>query len=164
VGISFRVFRVFCDYLPSIVAWPAVAASLETLAADFGVMDVGLPNRIDLTVASRPVFGSQPAKPASGFDGGGSSSGAFGGVCSCMGGSTSPLTMLIGGAGALVMGTLFKYRVLPFLKHDTILSGGRQVPTAEFAAFGARWFCIFGIACVIGSLIWVAIRARKKTA
>ncbi len=70
--------------------------------------------------------------------------------------------MLIGGTGALVMGTLFKYRALPFLKDDTILSGGKQVPTADFAAFGARWFYIFGAACVIGSRVWFTVRARKK--
>jgi hypothetical protein len=72
--------------------------------------------------------------------------------------------MLIGGAGSLVMGTLFHYRALPFLKSDTILSGGKQMPTAEFAAFGARLFYIFGVACVVASLIWLTARARKKRA
>jgi len=76
---------------------------------------------------------------------------------------TSPLSLLIGGFGGVLMGTLFKYRALPFLKDDTILTGGKQMSTAEFAAFGARWFCVFGVACVIGSLIWFAVRARKKT-
>ncbi|PYJ84518.1 MAG: hypothetical protein DME22_12435 [Verrucomicrobia bacterium] len=70
--------------------------------------------------------------------------------------------MLLGGGCALVLGTLFKFRILPFLKGDTILSGGRQMPTAEFAAFGARWFYIFGTACILGSLIWWAVRATKK--
>ena len=60
------------------------------------------------------------------------------------------------------MGTLFKYRALPFLKDDTILSGGKQIPTEGFAASGARMFYIFGAACLIGSLIWLLIRARKK--
>jgi hypothetical protein len=77
-----------------------------------------------------------------------------------MGGRTSPFSMLIGGAAGVVMGTLFKYRALPFLKGNTIISGGKQMPTAEFAAFGARWFYVFGAACVIGSLIWLAVRAR----
>jgi hypothetical protein len=78
-----------------------------------------------------------------------------------MGGNTSPLSMLIGGMGALVMGTLFKFRALPFLKADTILSGGKQMPTSEFAAFGARWFYIFGVACLVGSLFWFTVRASK---
>jgi len=79
-----------------------------------------------------------------------------------MGGRTSPLSMLFGGACALGLGTLFKFRILPFLKDDTIMSGGRQMPTAEFAEFGARWLYIFGTACILGSLIWWAVRARKK--
>jgi len=75
---------------------------------------------------------------------------------------TSPLSLLLGGIGGFVMGTLFKYRVFPFLKGDTILSGGKQMPTAEFAAIGARWFYGFGVVCVIGAVIWFALRARKK--
>jgi len=70
--------------------------------------------------------------------------------------------MLLGGACAFVLGTLFKFRILPFLKGDTILSGGRQVPTEEFAEFGARWFYIFGTVCILGSLIWWAARVRKN--
>ena len=79
-----------------------------------------------------------------------------------MGQATSPLSLLIGGTGALVIGTLCKCRALTFLKDDTMLSGGKQVRTADFAAFGARWFYIFGVACVIGSLVWFTVRARKK--
>jgi hypothetical protein len=37
-------------------------------------------------------------------------------------------------AGA-VLGTLVRYRALPFLWADTILSGGKLVPTAQWAAF-----------------------------
>lgn len=62
------------------------------------------------------------------------------------------------------MGTLFKCRALTFLKDDTMLSGGKRMPTAEFAAFGARWFYIFGVACVVGALIWLTVRARNKKA
>lgn len=80
-----------------------------------------------------------------------------------MGKSTHPFSLLIGGAGAFLLGTLFRYRALPFLKEDMILSGGKQMPTAEFAAFGARWFYIFGAACIVGSLLWYAVRARRKT-
>ena len=79
-----------------------------------------------------------------------------------MKGKTSALSMLVGGICAFVLGALFRLRLLPFLKDDTILSGGNQVPTAKFAAFGAWCFYIFGSACVVGSLIWFAIRSRKK--
>jgi len=75
---------------------------------------------------------------------------------------TARLSLLLGGACALVLGTLFKFRILPFLKGDMILSGGRPLSTEEFAEFGARWFYIFGIACILCSLIWWAVRATKK--
>jgi hypothetical protein len=75
---------------------------------------------------------------------------------------TSPFSMLFGGVCALVLGTLFRYRALPFLKDDTILSGGKRMATADFAAFMARGFFIFGAVCVIGSLIWFAVRAKRK--
>jgi len=75
---------------------------------------------------------------------------------------TSPLSLFIGGLGGLVMGTLFKYRALPFLKDDTILSGGKQIPTEGFATSGAHMFYIFDAECLIGSLTWVLIRARKS--
>jgi hypothetical protein len=81
-----------------------------------------------------------------------------------MGKGTTPFSMLIAGAGALILGTLFKCRVLPFLKDDTILSGGKQMPTADFAAHMARGFYIFGAACVTGSLIWLAVRTKRKKA
>lgn len=77
---------------------------------------------------------------------------------------TSPISMLLGGFGGLVMGTLCKYRALPFLKEDTMLRGGKQVSTAEFATLGARWFYIFAGVCLVGALIWFIVRARKKTA
>ena len=77
---------------------------------------------------------------------------------------TARFSMLLGGACALGLGPRFKFRVLPFLKGDTIMSVGRPMPTEEFAEFGARWFYIFGSACVLGSLIWWAIGARKKKA
>ena len=72
--------------------------------------------------------------------------------------------MLIGGVCAFVLGTPFKFRVLPFLKGDTIVSGGREMPTQEFAAFGARWFYIFGAACILGSLIWWTVRTARRKA
>ena len=70
--------------------------------------------------------------------------------------------MLLGGTCAFVLGTLFKFRALPFLKDDTILSVGRQVPTEEFAELFARWFYVFGTACMLVSLIWWAVGRRKQ--
>ena len=77
---------------------------------------------------------------------------------------TSRLSLLIGGTGALVMGTLLKFRALPFLKNDTILSGGNPVPTEEFAGELAILFYVFSGFCLISSLIWWAVRIRKTRA
>jgi hypothetical protein len=70
--------------------------------------------------------------------------------------------MLLGGFCAFLLGTLFKFRLLPFLKADMIMSGGREIPTSDFAAFFARCFFVFGSACVMVSLLWLAVVRRKK--
>ena len=49
---------------------------------------------------------------------------------------------------AIILGFLFRFRVLPFLQADTILSGGKQVPTEQFAHFASTFFWI-GAAVVI---------------
>jgi len=46
----------------------------------------------------------------------------------------------LGCVGALILAALCHYRVLPFLKEDTILSAGRQVPTKDFAESISRIF------------------------
>jgi len=74
---------------------------------------------------------------------------------------TSSFRSLIGGLCALVIGTLFKFRALWFLKADTIVSGGKEMPTAEFAAYGARIFFVVGILFVAGALVGI-VRSRRK--
>jgi hypothetical protein len=44
---------------------------------------------------------------------------------------------------ALVLAALSHYRVIPFLKEDTILSGGRSIQTKDFADLMTRVFLIF---------------------
>jgi len=73
---------------------------------------------------------------------------------------SSPLSATIGGLGALAMGFLCKFRVLPFLKPDTILSGGRLVPTAEFANLMASFFFV-GSAVILSIAAWLTIRAKQ---
>ncbi|PYK40755.1 MAG: hypothetical protein DME60_06920 [Verrucomicrobia bacterium] len=46
------------------------------------------------------------------------------------------------------MGTLFRLRLLPFLRPDTVLSVGRQVSTEQFAHFISKGFYIAGAATV----------------
>ena len=73
---------------------------------------------------------------------------------------SSPFSLLLAGVAALVLGTLFKLRALPFLREATIERGGKQVSTAEFASFGSLMFFGFGALCLIGALIWF-VRRRK---
>jgi hypothetical protein len=58
---------------------------------------------------------------------------------------TAPLSLFLAIFGGLLMGSLFQFRLLPFLKSETILSGGKMVPTADFASSIARGFFAFSI-------------------
>jgi len=75
----------------------------------------------------------------------------------------SPYLLFLGPVAAVVLGVLFKFRLLPFLRSDTILSGGRQIPTADFAGFMARTFFIFAAASLILAVACVLARRRKQT-
>jgi hypothetical protein len=75
----------------------------------------------------------------------------------------SPYLIFLGPIAALILGVLFRFRVFPFLKSDTILSGGRQVATAEFAAFMSGIFFIFAAASLVVAVVYFFIRRRKGT-
>jgi|RhiMetdeSRZDD1v2_1073273.scaffolds.fasta_scaffold1832527_2 hypothetical protein len=74
----------------------------------------------------------------------------------------SPIHILLAGLGGLVMGTLYKYRALPWLKDEMTFDHGHWKRTADMAADNARLFYVGGVVCVIASLIWFAVRSRKK--
>jgi len=74
---------------------------------------------------------------------------------------TSPISMFVGGIGGIILGVAFKYRLLPFLKPDTILSGGKQVPTEQFANFAANIFFVFAAVCLVASTIWFIARKPR---
>ena len=56
----------------------------------------------------------------------------------------APLWCFFAGAWAFILGTLLRWRLLPFLHSDTILSGGKEVSTAQAAVFFSKWFFIAG--------------------
>ena len=62
------------------------------------------------------------------------------------------------------MGTLYKYRVFPWLKDQMTFDHGTWKQTAEMAADDARMFYTVGIVCIIVSLIWFIFRARNRKA
>jgi len=77
---------------------------------------------------------------------------------------TTPLSSLVGGIGALVFGVLCKYRVLPFLHADTIVSGGRPIPTADFAAYLSKMFFLFSaFAIALAVLLFFAHRGKGNS-
>jgi hypothetical protein len=55
--------------------------------------------------------------------------------------------------GAVVLGTLIRFRALPFLRGDTILSAGSTVSTEQWAAFMARFFYIASAVFLVVGLI-----------
>ena len=62
---------------------------------------------------------------------------------------------------AITLGLLFRFRVLPFLKDDTILSGGKQVPTEQFAHIASNFF--WGAAAVVIVFGVVVTLSLKKS-
>ncbi len=70
--------------------------------------------------------------------------------------------MLIAGLGGLVVGLLFRSRLLPSVVGDTMMNHGKQVSTAEFAASKAWFFFVFAGVCIVGSVIWMLVLKRKQ--
>ncbi|HEV7401904.1 MAG TPA: hypothetical protein VGO11_03225 [Chthoniobacteraceae bacterium] len=75
---------------------------------------------------------------------------------------STPFSSLLGGIGAFVCATLFKYRLLWFLHDDTILSGGRQVSTAEFAALMSRMFYIGGAVLIVLAFVLLFTLSEER--
>jgi len=48
--------------------------------------------------------------------------------------------MFFGPLAGVVLGVLFRLRLMPFLRADTIRSGGKEVPTVDFANMMSRIF------------------------
>ena len=75
---------------------------------------------------------------------------------------STPFSSLIASINALIVATLFKYRLLWFLHDDTILSAGRQVPTAEFAAFMSKLFYTGAGVFILLSLISLLTLSEER--
>ncbi|MDB6074763.1 MAG: hypothetical protein JWO89_2403 [Verrucomicrobiaceae bacterium] len=75
---------------------------------------------------------------------------------------STPFISLMGGIGALVVGMLAKHRMLWFLHNDTILSGGREVPTAEFAAFLSRILLTAGAVFIVLAFVFLVTLSEER--
>ena len=75
----------------------------------------------------------------------------------------SPIGCFLGSLAALILGTLVRHRALPFLRDDTILSGGKLVPTTEWVAFASNLFYIgSAVALVIGIIALVSLSDANR--
>ncbi len=62
------------------------------------------------------------------------------------------------------MGTLFRLRLLPFLRPDAILSGGKQVSTEQFAHLISNLFYVAAAAtlALAGATLISLLRAKRR--
>jgi hypothetical protein len=66
------------------------------------------------------------------------------------------------------MGTIFRLRLLPFLRPDTILSGGKLVSTEQFAHLISNLFYVAAVATIVLaavtliSLLWAKRRHAHR--
>jgi hypothetical protein len=74
---------------------------------------------------------------------------------------SGPVRWILGSLSGFVLATLVRYRALPFLQHDTILSGGKPYPTAEWAPAMAKFlyvgstiFLLIGVISLLIRFIW----------
>ena len=69
----------------------------------------------------------------------------------------------LGSLAALVLATLVRHRALPFLRDETILAGGKLVPTTEWVAFASKLFYIgSGFALVIGIIALLSLSDANR--
>ena len=80
---------------------------------------------------------------------------------------SGPIRWILGGVSGLVLATIVRYRALPFLQHDTILSGGKLYPTAQWASamakflyIGSAVFLLIGMLSLFIGLVWTGRFAK----
>jgi hypothetical protein len=62
---------------------------------------------------------------------------------------------------AIALAAAFHFRIIPFLQHDTVVSGGRVVPAQEFADSSARLFLCFAPVCLVLGLAKFYLKRRR---
>ena len=75
-----------------------------------------------------------------------------------------PLFLCVSAILACAMGTVFRLRLLPFLRPDTILSGGRLVSTEQFAHVVSNLFYVAAAATVVlaGATLVSLLRTKRR--
>src|ERR1700720_3548150 len=70
---------------------------------------------------------------------------------------SGPVRLIFAGLLGFLLATLVRYRAFPFLHGDTILSGGKLVPTAEWSVAMAKFFYVGSAAFVLIGLVWLVL-------
>jgi hypothetical protein len=70
---------------------------------------------------------------------------------------SGPMRWIFVGLLGFLAATLVRYRAFPFLHADTILSGGKLVPTAEWSVAIAKFFYVGSAAFVLIGLVWLVL-------
>jgi hypothetical protein len=73
----------------------------------------------------------------------------------------SPIGCFLSALACVALGTLVRFRALPFLRDDTILAGGKLVSTDQWAAFMSRFFYFGSAAMVTVGLIALLASPRR---
>jgi hypothetical protein len=75
----------------------------------------------------------------------------------------SPIGCFLGSLAGLILGTLVRRRALPFLRDETILSGGKLIPTTEWVEFASNFFYIgSAVTLIIGIIALVSLSDANR--
>ena len=75
----------------------------------------------------------------------------------------SPIGCFLASLAALILGTLVRNRALPFLHDETILSGGKLIPTTEWVEFASNFFYIgSAVALIFGIIALVSLSDANR--
>jgi hypothetical protein len=73
-----------------------------------------------------------------------------------------PVRWILAGILGVVFGLLFRFRALPFLREDMIMSGGKLYPTAQWAPAMATFFYLGSAVFLLVGVVWPVIASKSR--
>jgi hypothetical protein len=77
-------------------------------------------------------------------------------------GFLAPIFLFVSAIVTFAMGTIFRLRLLPLLRPDSILSGGKQVSTEQFAHLMSKVFYVTGTATLVLAILMLVSLLRSR--
>ena len=71
--------------------------------------------------------------------------------------------IFLASAAAAALGLLSKFRILPFLRPDAVMSGGKLVSAEELATLFSRLFFGFAAVAFLIGLVLLFVYVRKRS-